>query len=71
MLQITKGFQINDIMYIENTPQWKIDSFNSIQVYYAKKYILSCKNSFATNKRIIENDMLTWDLKKMDLYQHY
>ena len=69
LLQITKGFQINEIMCVEDTPQWKVDSFNSIQAYYAKKYIVSCKNSFAANKRIIENNMLTWDLKKMDLYQ--
>ena len=70
LLQITKGFQINEIMYIENTPQWKIDSFNSIQAFYAKKYIVSCKNSFTLNKRIIENNMLMWDLKKIDLYQN-
>ena len=69
LLQITKGFQINEIMSIENTPQWKVDSFNSIQAYYAKKYIMSCKNSFTTNKRIAENNMLAWDLKKMNLYQ--
>ena len=69
LLQITKGFQINEIMSVENTPQWKVDSFNSIQAYYAKKYIVSCKNTFASNKRIAENNMLAWDLMKMDLYQ--
>ena len=56
-------------MSVDNTPQWKVDSFNSIQAYYAKKYIVSCKNTFASNKRIVENYMLAWDLKKMDLYQ--
>lgn len=69
LLQITKGFQVNDVMCVDNTPQWKVDSFNSIQAYYAKKYIVSCKNTFASNKRIAENYMLAWDLKKMDLYQ--
>ena len=63
------GFQVNDVMSVDNTPQWKVDSFNSIQAYYAKKYIVSCKNTFASNKRIVENYMLAWDLKKMDLYQ--
>lgn len=69
LLQMTEGVQINEIMYVEDTPQWKVDSFNAIQIYYAKKYIVSCKNSFATNKSIIENNMLMWDLKKMDIYQ--
>lgn len=69
LLQITKGVQINEIMYVDNTPQWKIDNLNFIQAYYAKKYIVSSKNSFATNKGILENDMLQWDLKKMNVYQ--
>lgn len=68
---MTKGFQINEIMSVDNTPQWKIDSFNFIQAYYAKKYIVSSKNTFALNKRITENNMLKWDLKKMDLYQPF
>ena len=71
LLQMTKGFQINEIMSVDNTPQWKIDSFNFIQAYYAKKYIVSCKNTFELNKRITENNMLKWDLKKMDLYQPF
>lgn len=69
LLQITKGIQINEIMYVDNTPQWKIDNFNFIQAYYAKKYIVSSKNSFATNNGIMEKDMLLWDLKKMNVYQ--
>ena len=52
-------------MFVDNTPQWKIDNFNSLQAYYAKKYVVSCKNSFAKNK----DNMIIWDLKKMDLYQ--
>lgn len=68
---MTKGVRINEIMSVDITPQWKIDSFNSIQAYYAKKYIVSSKNTFASNIRIAENNMLAWDLKKMDIYQQY
>ena len=69
LLQITKGVQINEIMYVDNTPQWKIDNFNFIQAYYAKKYVVSSKNTFATNTYIKDHNMLMWDLKKMGLYQ--
>lgn len=69
LLQITKGVQINEIMYVDNTPQWKIDNFNFIQAYYAKKYVVSSKNTFATNTYIKDHNMLMWDLKKMSLYQ--
>ena len=65
LLQMTKGVQVDEIMFVDNTPQWKIDNFNSLQAYYAKKYVVSCKNSFAKNK----DNMIIWDLKKMDLYQ--
>lgn len=71
LLQMTKGVRINEIMSVDITPQWKIDSFNSIQAYYAKKYIVSSKNTFASNIRIAENNMLAWNLKKMDIYQQY
>lgn len=69
LLQITKGVQIEEIMYVDNTPQWKVDNLNFIQAYYAKKYVVSSKDSFATNKYITENDVLMWDLKKMNLYK--
>ena len=68
LLQITKGVQIDEILYVGDTPQWKVDSFNFVQVYYAKKYVVSSKDSFATNKHIKEKDVLMWDLKKMNLY---
>ena len=70
LLQITKGVQINEIMYVDNTPQWKINNLNFIQAYYAKKYVVSSKNSFSKNNYMAENNTLMWDLKKMDLYQN-
>lgn len=69
LLQMTKGVQINEIMYIDNTPQWKIDNFNYLQLHYAKKYVVCCRNSFATNKYMNHNNMLMWDLEKMNMYQ--
>lgn len=69
LLQITKGVQIDEIMFVDNTPQWKINNFNYIQAYYAKKYVVSCKDTFMINRHIANKNLIMWDLKKMDLYQ--
>ena len=69
LLQITKGVQIDKVMVVDNTPQWKVDSFNYIQMYYAKKYVVSSKDSFSTNEFIKDNDLLMWDLNKMKVYK--
>lgn len=69
LLQMTKGVQIDNIMFVGNTPQWKINNLNSLQTYYAKKYVVSCKNSFASYLDRVEDKMIMWDLKKMNLYQ--
>lgn len=69
LLQMSKGVQIDEIMFVDSTPQWKIDNFNSLQAYYAKKYVIGCKNSFATYLDRVKDNMIMWDLKKMNIYQ--
>ncbi len=68
LLQITQGLQINEIYFIDNTPQWQIDSFNFIQAHFAKKYVISATNSFATIQDRIKSDSIKWNLNKMDIY---
>lgn len=69
LLQITQGLQINDIICIDNTPQWQIDNFNFIQAYFAKKYIISATNSFSTIEDKMNNNPFLWDTDKMNLYR--
>ena len=69
LLQITQGLQINDIICIDNTPQWQIDNFNFIQAYFAKKYIISATNSFSTIEDKMNNNPFSWDTDKMNLYR--
>ena len=68
LLQITQGLQINEIICIDNTPQWQIDSFNFIQAHFAKKYIISATNSFSTIEDKMNNNPFSWDIDKMNLY---
>ena len=68
LLQITQGLQINEIICIDNTPQWQIDNFNFIQAYFAKKYIISATNSFSTIEDKMNNNSFSWDTDKMNLY---
>lgn len=68
LLQITQGVQINEIYYVDNTPQWQIDNFNFIQAHFAKKYVISTTNSFATIQDRLENDPIIWDINKLQIY---
>lgn len=68
LLQITQGVQINDIYYIDNTPQWQIDNFNFIQAHFAKKYVISATDSFSTIKDRMETDPIIWDKNKLKIY---
>ena len=68
LLQITQGVQINEIYYIDNTPQWQIDNFNFIQAHFAKKYVISATDSFSTIKDRIETDPIKWDINKLKIY---
>jgi hypothetical protein len=68
LLQITQGVQINEIYYIDNTPQWQIDNFNFIQAHFAKKYVISATDSFSTIKDRIEADPIKWDINKAKIY---
>lgn len=68
LLQITQGVQINEIYYIDNTPQWQIDNFNFIQAHYAKKYVISATNTFSTIKDRIDSNPIIWDINKLNIY---
>lgn len=68
LLQITQGLQINEIIFIDNTPQWQINNFNFIQSHFAKKYIISATNSFSTIEGRINSNSFSWDTNKMNLY---
>ena len=59
---------LTEIICIDNTPQWQIDSFNFIQAHFAKKYIISATNSFSTIEDKMNNNSFSWDTDKMNLY---
>ena len=68
LIQIRQGKQINEIFFIDNTPKSQIDSFNFVQYFFAKKYVVSSTNSFDTIKDKITNYPLTWDINKLNIY---
>ena len=68
LIQIRQGVQINEIFFIDNTPQLQIDSYNFVQYYFAKKYVVSSTNSFETIKDKITNYPFTWDINKLNIY---
>ena len=68
LIQIRQGIQINEIFFIDNTSQLQIDSFNFVQYFFAKKYVVSSTNSFDTIKDKITNYPITWDINKLNIY---
>jgi len=68
LLQIKQGRQINSVFFIDNTPQTHIDSFNFVQAFFAKKYVVSTTDSFASIKEKLDNIPLTWDNNKLTIY---
>lgn len=68
LIQIKKGIQINEVYFIDNTPQWQIDNFNFVQAYYAKKYVVSTTNSFEVIKDRLKTNPFSWDNKKLSIY---
>ena len=70
LIQIRQGVQINEIFFIDNTPQLQIDSYNFVQYYFAKKYVVSSTNSFDTIKDKITNYPTTWDINKLKIEKH-
>lgn len=68
LLQIKQGIQINEIYFIDDTPQWQIDNFNFIQYFFAKKYVVSSTNSFEMIKDKILNYPYNLDINKMNIY---
>lgn len=69
LLQIKQGLQIDNVYFIEDTPQAQIDSFNFIQAYFAKKYIVSTTDSFESIKTKLKNIPFTWDKSKLKIYE--
>jgi len=68
LIQIRQGIQINEIFFIDNTQQSQIDSFNFVQYFFAKKYVVSSTNTFDTIKDKITNYPITWDINKLNIY---
>ncbi len=68
LIQIRQGIQINEIFFIDNTQQLQIDSFNFVQYFFAKKYVVSSTNTFDTIKDKITNYPITWDINKLNIY---
>lgn len=68
LLQIKKGIQINNVYFINNTPQELIDNLNFVQAYFAKKYVISASNSFKVIKDRLKNTLFSWDYNKLKIY---
>lgn len=68
LLQIKQERQINSVFFIDNIPQTHIDSFNFVQAFFAKKYVVSTTDSFASIKEKLDNIPLTWDKNKLNIY---
>ncbi len=69
LIQIRQGIQINEIFFVDNTPQSHIDSFNFVQAYYAKKYIVSATDSFAPAIKRLEEYPSRWHTEHLAIYR--
>lgn len=69
LIQIRQGIQINEIFFVDNTPQSQLDSFNFIQAYYAKKYIVSTTNSFESVIKRVEDYPIKWNTNHLAIYR--
>lgn len=68
LIQIRQVIQKDSFFYKDDTPQSQIDSFNFVQAFYAKKYVIGTTNSFAEIIRRLENFPVTWDNYKLNIY---